>query len=208
MDSVRRLLKWDRRAATYGAATVILTLIMTSSVPFAIVMGLALYFGVVNLRPSARRGGGLSLADSAERIELSLETSAHKIAGMRTLANQIDREGTREIVLRICDQSDEVLQVMRDDSRKTKAAPMYFEQLLEPAEAMLDTYVRLKSRGLMTTNEMIARTERQDFPMIERASRLFRDQLRSDEGLDGEKLEQILAFNVESATVIVEPRRT
>jgi hypothetical protein len=137
-----------------------------------------------------------------------LETSAQKVAGIRTLGAQIERESTREIVQRISDQSDEVVQLMREDSRKAKYAPLYLGQLLEPAEAMLETYVRLRSRGLLTTNELVARTERQDLPMIERASRLFRDQLRTDPLPDRKSLEQTLSFNVESQTAIVEPRRT
>jgi hypothetical protein len=207
MDNVKRLLIWDAKSAMIASAGAIIIVLITSSVPFAVVMWLVVYWGVINLKTRAGRDVGSSSADSAERVQLSMETSAQKLAGMRTLVAQIDRESTREIVQRICDQSDEVLQLMLDDRQKAAFAPLYLEQLLEPAEAMLETYVRLKTRGLLTTNELVARTESQDFPMIERASRLFRDQLRSEPIADRKSLEQTLSFNVESQTTIVEPRR-
>jgi hypothetical protein len=208
MDVFRRFFQWDAKAAGIAVIVAIAVFFLSSSPLFAIVMGVVIYWVRLNLRAGRAERGGSAVADSAERVALSLETSEQKIAGMRTLSGQIERESTREIVQRINDQSDEVLQLMREDSRKAKYAPVYLEQLLEPAEAMLETYVRLGSRGLLTTNELVARTERQDLPMIERASRLFRDQLRTDPLPDRKSLEQTLSFNVESQTAIVEPRRT
>jgi hypothetical protein len=208
VDMVKRLLQWDAKTAGIAVVVAIAVFFLSSSLLFALVMGLVIYGVRTNLRTGRASGGGSAIADTAERVELSLETSEQKVVGMRTLGGQIERESTREIVQRICDQSDEVLKLMRDDSRKAKFAPLYLEQLLEPAEAMLETYVRLRSRGLLTTKELMARTESQDLPMIERASRLFRDQLRTDPLPDRTSLEQSLSFNVESQTMIVEPRRT
>lgn len=209
MRVVRRLLRWNSRAAIIGVMVAAVTAMFIESPFSAIIFGLIAYFGVINIKTSTDDSSrnAASLDDSAERVALSLDTAEQKIAGMRALNAHIDRESTREIVTRICDQSDEVVRLMRGDGDKAKAAPMYLEQLLEPGEAMLETYVRLKARGLMTTNEIVARTERQDLPMIERASRLFRDRLQSDDRVDGKELAQILSFNVESPTPIVEPRR-
>lgn len=207
MDLIRRFLQWDAKTAGIAVVVAIAVFFLSSSPFFAIVMGVVIYGVRINLRAVRGGSGASTIADTAERVALSMETSEQKVADMRTLTSQIERESTREIVQRICDQSDEVLRLMREDNRKAKYAPLYLEQLLEPAEAMLETYVRLRTRGLLTTNELVARTESQDFPMIERASRLFRDQLTSEPLADRKALEQTLSFNVESQTMIVEPRR-
>jgi hypothetical protein len=206
MDLRERLLHPDLLAIG-GATGVLIALILLGSSPVgAIVAAIVSYVLVVWARGRAGGQGGTSAGDAAERSEVALEASRQKIANVREQAATIGRESTREIVLRTCDYADQVLATSAERNLPA-AVPLFLEQLLEPAEALVETYVHLSSRGLKATDELLARYESQDFPMIERAARLFLDRLRQEPAPDLPTLTQILAFNVDTETQIVQPRR-
>jgi len=206
MDLRERLVRKDLVAIGGGIVVLIVLAGLGVAPIIAIAAALVAYAALALVR--SRSGGepGSSAGDAVERSEVAYETSLLKIAGMRESAARLERESTREIVLRTCDHADRVMATMAERNARN-AAPLFLEQLLEPAEALLDTYVHLSSRGLKATDELRARYESQDFPMIERAARLFLDRLRQDP-TDLGPLTQLLSFNVDTETQIVQPRRT
>lgn len=201
-----RLLRPNAVAVAAAVAIAVLAVVVGANPVLAVVLAIAVYAAVMLIRPRPTGQETESPADAAERNELAYETSQQKVAAIRDLAPRIEREATREIVDRICDQSDQVLAIMAAGKARS-AAPLFLEQLLEPAEALIETYVHLASRGLRATDEVRARSESQDLPKIERASRLFLDRLRQDPDVDLAALSQILTFNLEAMTPIVEPPR-
>jgi hypothetical protein len=206
VDFRQRLFRGDLIAIA-GAIVVIFALTGSGLSPLAAVpIAIAAYAGLVWVRGRSSDQGGYSAADTAERSEVAQETSRQKIANMRELATRIERESTREIVLRTCDHADQVLATVAERNAQG-VAPLFLEQLLEPAEALVETYVRLSSRGLKATDVMLARYASQDFPMIERAARLFLERLRQEPAADLPALTQLLSFNVDTETQIVQPRR-
>ncbi|MEA2513516.1 MAG: hypothetical protein QOJ59_3003 [Thermomicrobiales bacterium] len=206
MDLKQRLLRWDIVAGGAALLVVVLALGLEAPTLLAFVLAIAAYLVVVLVRAPRDADGGTSSGDSEERSALAYETSLQKVAAMRGLAERIEREGTREVVLRMADHSDQALEVMAERNARA-AAPLYLEQLLEPAEALIETYVRLSSRGLKATDEILARNESQDFPMLERASRLFLERIRQEDAVDLPALTQVLTFSLESTTPIVQPNR-
>jgi hypothetical protein len=191
-----------------GAAVVVVVLILVAggNPVLAIVAAIAAYAAVAWRRARSARQERDSPEEAAERSALAYEASLPKVAVLRQLAPEIEREGTRELVVRICDTSDQVLGIMSAGAARS-AAPLYLEQLLEPAEALVETYAHLASRGLRATDEAQARIESQDLPKIERASRLVLERLRQEPDADLDALRQILAFDLETAPSVVEPRR-
>ena len=129
---------------------------------------------------------------------LAYESSVTKVQTIRGLAERVQKEGVRDLVVRISDQADGALSIMRERSDYS-AAPILLEQLLEPAEGILDTYVRVSARGVDAAKELLARYESQDLPMIERAARLFREQLQQNGASDLKKLAQTLDFQPEGS---------
>jgi hypothetical protein len=152
---------------------------------------------------AARRGD--SPAESAEKADLAYQTSLAKVAAIRELATRVQKEGTRDLVLRIADQSDRILAAMKEDNNLA-AAPLFLEQLLEPTEALLETYVRLSTRGVKAADELLARNESQDLPMIERAARTFFEKMHRDSIVDLAALSEVLEFKLENMTPVM-PRR-
>jgi hypothetical protein len=206
MDVKQRLLSGDLVAGA-GAALLFLVLAFAFDVPIwlAIVLAVLAYVGIVLVRPQVAARRGDSAADNAERETLAYETSLEKVASIRELETRIDKEGTRDLVLRIADQSDRVLAAMSEDNNRT-AAPLFLEQLLEPTEALLESYVRLSTRGIKAADEQLARNESQDLPMIERATRNFYERMHRDSIVDLEALSEVLEFNLETMTPVT-PRR-
>ncbi len=201
MDLRQRLLRPDL-VALGGALLVLIALAAVDVTPFtAFVIAVAVYVGLVWARGRSGSPGGSTAGDMAERSEVAQEASRQKIANMRELAASIDRESTHEIVLRICTHADQVLAIAAEHSIQG-IAPLFLEQLLEPAEALVETYVRLSSRGLKATDEMLSRYESQDFPMIERAARNFLEKMRSGSTVDLAALSQVLEFNLENTTPV------
>jgi hypothetical protein len=207
VDLKQRLLRGGFAAGVAALGVGAIAAGLSAPPVLVILLAIAAYVAVALTRTRTATEQGDSAADTAERTALAYETSRQKVAAMRKLATEIERESTREIVLRICDHSDRVLETMTERDAQA-AAPLYLEQLIEPAEALLETYLRLSSRGLKTTDEILARHESQDFPTIERAARLFLDRLRQEPRPDLASLSQILAFAPETPTSIVQPDRT
>jgi hypothetical protein len=206
VDVRHRLFRKDYVAIGGAIVAFLILTVLGASPAVTVVAVIVVYTALVSVRNRTNGQGVSSAGDMAERSEVAQEASRQKIANMREQATRIDRESTREIVIRICDQSEQVLETIAERNRP-EIAPLYLEQLLEPAEALVDTYVRLSSRGLKATDEMLARYESQDFPMIERAARLFLERLRQEPAADLPALTQLLSFNVDSETQIVQPRR-
>jgi hypothetical protein len=202
----QRILRPDLVAAVAAVVVAVVAYAAGADPILAIVAALVAYAVVALVRTRPAGDGRESPEETEERTELAYETSRQKVAALRGLATQIGRDGTREVVVRICDQSEQVLAIMSAGKAKS-AAPLYLEQLLEPAEALVETYVHLASRGLRATDEAQARSESQDLPKIERASRLFLERLRQDPEVDLAALSQILTFNLETTSPIVEPPR-
>jgi ABC-type transport system involved in cytochrome bd biosynthesis fused ATPase/permease subunit len=207
MDLKQRLLSGDLVAGVVAAVLVlVLAFVAGLSLPIAIVLALAAYVGIVLVRPTVGRPRGDTAEEAAEKATLAYETSVAKVATIRGLAARVQKEGTRDLVLRICDQSDRILAAMKEDNN-FKAAPLFLEQLLEPTEALLETYVRLSTRGVKAADELLARNESQDLPMIERAARNFFERMHRDSIVDLAALSEVLEFNLENPTPVVEPPR-
>jgi hypothetical protein len=206
MDLRARLLSGDLVAGA-GAAVLFLVLLFAGlSLPIAIVLAVLAYVGIVLVRPQMAARRGDSPAESAEKATLAYQTSLAKVAAIRELATRVQKEGTRDLVVRIADQSDRILAAMKEDNNQT-AAPLFLEQLLEPTEALLETYVRLSTRGVKAADELLHRNESQDLPMIERASRTFFETMHRDSIVDLAALSEVLEFNLENMTPVM-PRRT
>ena len=204
MDLRARLLSGDLVAGGIAVALFLLLAVgLNASWGIAVVFAVAAYVAIVWAR--LRLGGqpGASAADTAERSELAYETSTAKVAAIRALATRVQKAGTRELVLRICDQSDRSLAAMKTTG-SISPAPLFLEQLLEPAEALLESYVRFASRGVAAA-ELLTRNEAQDLPMIERAARLFAESVEQGE-TDPAALAKTLDFAPETATPVT-PRR-
>lgn len=189
------------------AVVAFLLLAFAADVPLvaAMVITIAAYLGVVLIRPQVAARPEDTVEESAERAALAYETAIAKVEAIRGLAARVQKEGTRDLVVRIADQSDRSLAAMKEGSN-VAAAPLFLEQLLEPAEALLETYVRFSARGVKAADELLARNEGQDLPMIERASRQFFERLQREGGVDLTALREVLEFNLESTTPIT-PRR-
>ena len=206
MDVRQRLFRKDYAAIGGAVVSFLILTVLDASPAVTVVTVIVVYAALVSVRNRTDGQSVSTAGDVAERSEVAHEASRQKIATMRALAARIDRESTREIVIRICDRSEQVLATIAERNRPD-VAPLYLEQLLEPAEALVETYVHLSSRGLKATGEMLARYESQDFPMIERSARLFLDRLRQEPPPDLASLTQTLAFTVDTETRIVQPRR-
>lgn len=206
MDFRQRLLSGDLVAGA-GAALLFLILYFALDAPLilAILLAVAAYAGIVLVRPQVAARKGDTAEDTLEKANLAFETSLAKVAAIRELATRIQKEGTRDLVLRIADQSDRILAAMREDNNQA-AAPLFLEQLLEPTEALLETYVRLSTRGVKAADELLARNESQDLPMIERAARNFFEKMHRDSIVDLAALSEVLEFNLETMTPVT-PRR-
>jgi 5-bromo-4-chloroindolyl phosphate hydrolysis protein len=207
MDVKQRLLSGDLVA---GVVAAVLFLVLTFgtglSIPIAIVLAVAAYVGIVLVRPQVGGRRGDTAAEAAEKAALAYQTSLTKVATIRGLAARVQKEGTRDLVLRISDQSDRILAAMKEDNNFA-AAPLFLEQLLEPTESLLETYVRLSTRGVKAADELLARNESQDLPMIERAARNFFERMHRDSIVDLAALSEVLEFNLENSTPVVEPPR-
>lgn len=203
----RRIVRADAVAAVAAVVVVMLAVAAGANPLLAVVAATVVYAAAAWGRSRTAGQERDSPEDTAERNELAYETSLQKVAAMRELTGQIERDSTREVVVRICDHSDQVLRLMAAGNARS-AGPLYLEQLLEPAAALVETYVHLATRGLRATDEVQARSESQDLPKIERASRLFLERLCQEPHVDLAALEQILTFPLEAATPIVEPKRT
>jgi hypothetical protein len=202
----QRLLSGDLVAGAGAAVLFLVLLVAGLSIPIAIVLAILAYVGIVLVRPQSAARKGDSPAEAAEKEQLAYQTSVAKVAAIRELATRIQKEGTRDLVVRIADQSDRILAAMKEDNNFT-AAPLFLEQLLEPTEALLETYVRLSTRGVKAADELLARNESQDLPMIERAARTFFEKMHRDSIVDLAALSDVLEFNLENMTPVM-PRRT
>ncbi|MER3438047.1 MAG: hypothetical protein C4346_10940, partial [Chloroflexota bacterium] len=150
--------------------------------------------------------GGLSGDQSGERARFAYEASIAKTSALRALAGQVQHASSRDLSLRICDHAAAALAVM-EATGKHAAAPLLLEQILEPAEGVLETYLHVISRGIASTEALAWRTESFELPAIERAARAFSEKLARDERLDLVALEQIVAFDLETTRIVEPPGR-
>lgn len=169
---------------------------------FAVLLALLSVLVLAAIRARLQRGG-LSGDQSGERARLAYEASIAKTAVLRELAGHVPQTSPRDLALRICDHAAAALAVM-EATGKHAAAPLLLEQILEPAEGVLETYLHVIGRGVAGTEALARRTESFELPTIERAARAFSEKLARDERLDLVALEQIVAFDLET-TRIVEP---
>jgi hypothetical protein len=198
---LKQLLRRADAIAAGGAVVMFVIFAFGLGTPFlaAIALAIVAYIGISLARSRLTESTAETADETAERAELAFETSLAKVSAIRDLAARIPKDGTRELVLRICDQSDRILATLRTTGAVT-ATSLFLEQLLEPTEALLETYVRFSSRGIAAA-EILARNESQDLPAIERSARLFAEQI--ERGVtDSAALATSLEFTPETVRLV------
>jgi hypothetical protein len=203
---IERLKKFDRRSALIALAVFLFVGIGNSSqIWLAIIAGVLAYIALRLFSPGSMMAGGGRGRETAqerqERSALAYESARTKVETIRTLATRIPKEGTRNLALRIVNESNRSLDLIESQNAKL-AAPLLLEQLLEPAEGILDTYVRLGDRPGNAATNLLYQYEAQDLPMMERAARLFRDHLEKNGATDLKALEQTLVFSPEGTAAV------
>lgn len=171
----------------------------------AVLLALLGFLALVAIRARLQRGG-MPGDQSGERARFAYEASLAKTSALRALAGQVQHASSRDLALRICDHASAALAVM-EATGKHAAAPLLLEQILEPAEGVLETYLHVISRGIAGTEALARRTESFELPAIERAARAFAEKLTRDERLDLVALEQIVAFDLETTRIVEPPGR-
>lgn len=184
------------------------------AIPLAVVtyVGIDLFPGIWWLRPDGnwrgrpgRDGDGWPANDirSATPEEIAYlrayEDAAANLAAIDELAQEIAKPTVREQLGRILDQTERLLDAMREDGNLA-AAPLLDDHVLQPTLALLAEYVRLAGRDVQSAAELLARTETHDLPLIEQALDDFYEKLHRGHVVDLATLGEVLEFNLESIT--------
>ena len=194
----------DTIAGASSALVLGVAVVVGIRVWLAIPLAVAVYAGLVLLRPASPRRPSPPGSD-ADREQIAYQTAIANARAIRALQPRIANPGARERVGRISERIERILAVMRED-RALAAAPLFNERLLNPFVSLLTEYVRLSSRGVTSAHGLLEKVETGDLPMIEQAVEAFYEQLHRASLLDLATLSEILAFGLDGIRATVSRR--
>jgi hypothetical protein len=129
----------------------------------------------------------------------SLDAIDERIQRLWRIARKIPKPAVRDQAFRICAAADRIAEVMANDRSDMRTIAWFNERLLEPAESLLASYVRLSSRGVAGAEETLRRVEEQNLPQIESRLDLLYDQLHRGEVVDLAVASEMLDFELPDA---------
>ena len=191
-----------------GVTAVVLVLLVFGldlNPALAISLAVATSTGVLLLRPRHNPRRAKDVEEEA-RLRLAHQTARANAAAIRALGERIANPTVRHQVIRIADQADRILAVMRTD-QTLAAAPMFNDRVLVPARSLLAAYVHLLSRRVRSAEALLETTETHDLPMIEHAIGAFYESLHRRSVVDLATLHDVLELNLENIAAPM-PRRS
>ena len=185
---------WDDALAWVVAAVVLLAAVFLANVPVpvAVLVGLIAYVGLALARGREPEEPGLPPPMTDEQ---AFASAAERTAQLRKLARGIQDGDVRAWLDQFCDKSDAILAVIQED-RKLRAAPLFLQGVVIPAEQLLQDYARLERRNVAAAKPVLARVESENLPLITKATDDFYQQLHQTDVIEIDTLSERLEYNL------------
>ncbi len=185
-----------------AAAALLVLLVLVNVTPWvSVLLAVAVYVGIVLLRPQDRPD---TLMDEHRH---AYESGLAHLASIRALTPQVVKPDVRDRVRRMANRAEQVLAVMEED-RLLAAATPFNNHLLEPFDVLLAEYVRLSNRGVKGAERLLEKAESHDLPMIESAVDSFYEKLHRGTIVDLATHGELLELNIESLNLLSLRRAT
>jgi hypothetical protein len=185
---------WDDALAWVVAAVVLLAAVFLANVPVpvAVLVGLIAYVGLALARA---REPAVPEKQPPMTDDQAFAAAAERTAQLRTLARGIQDRDVRAWLDQFCDKSDAILSVIQED-RKLRAAPLFLQGVVIPAEQLLEDYARLERRNVAAAKPVLARVKSENLPLITKATDDFYQQLHQTDVIEIDTLSERLEYNL------------
>lgn len=185
---------WDDGIAWAVAAVVLLAAVFLAGtpVPVAILLSVVAYGGLALARAPERRG---ATAPHVMSDEAALRIASDRIAALRGLRRDVRDEVVRDWIGSFTDRSSAILTVIAED-RKLRAAPLFLQGIIAPADDLLREYARLEGRGVQSAIPILERIRRENLPLIDQATAEFYEQLHRTDVAEIDTLSERLEYNL------------